>query len=54
MCIRDSCAGGYAVEGRGSFLFEAIDGDYTNVLGLPIPFVFGLLRDAGWRFGGQE
>jgi len=45
------CAGGYAVEGRGAFLFERIDGDYTNVLGLPMPTLYGLLRDAGWRFG---
>ncbi len=45
------CAGGYAVEGLGSFLFERIEGDYTNVLGLPMPTLYGLLRAAGWRFG---
>jgi septum formation protein len=44
------CAGGYAVEGRGIFLFERIEGDWTNVIGLPIPRLIGLLRACGWRF----
>lgn len=45
------CAGGYMAEARGAFLFEQIDGDWFNVLGLPILDVFGALRDLGWRFG---
>jgi len=49
-----ACAGGYAVEGRGGFLFDRIDGDYTNVLGLPMPTLYGMLRAAGWRFGGPS
>ena len=44
------CAGGYMAEGRGAFLFERIDGDWFNVLGLPILQVFGALRELGWRF----
>jgi septum formation protein len=44
------CAAGYAAEGRGAFLFERIDGDFTNVLGLPVPRLFDLLRARGWRF----
>jgi septum formation protein len=44
------CAAGYAAEGKGAFLFERIDGDFTNVLGLPVLRLFELLRARGWRF----
>ncbi|MEZ4240208.1 MAG: Maf family protein [Myxococcota bacterium] len=44
------CAGGYAVEGRGAFLIERIDGDLFNVIGLPLLQVITALRGAGWRF----
>lgn len=30
-------AGGYAIQGRGSALVEEIDGDFWNVVGLPVP-----------------
>lgn len=43
------CAGGYAVEGSGVFLFERIDGDWFNVIGLPLLDVLGALRQLGWR-----
>jgi septum formation protein len=38
-------AGGYAIQGRGAALVASIDGDYTNVVGLPVPT---LLELAPW------
>jgi septum formation protein len=46
------CAGGYAVEGRGAFLVDRIEGDWTGVLGLPLYRVLAAVRALGWRFGG--
>lgn len=43
------CAGGYAIEGRGVFLFERIEGDWFNIIGLPLLDVMGALRARGWR-----
>jgi len=40
-------AGGYAVQGIGSFLVERIEGSYSNVVGLPACEVIVGLRDAG-------
>jgi septum formation protein len=38
-------AGGYAIQGRGAALVEAIDGDYTNVVGLPLAALLELWPD---------
>jgi septum formation protein len=43
------CAGGYAIEGRGAQLFARIEGDYFNVIGLPLFRVVDALRGMGWR-----
>jgi septum formation protein len=32
----DGRAGGYAIQGRGAALVARIDGDYLNVVGLPL------------------
>ena len=44
------CAGGYAVEGKGSFLIDKIEGDWFAVIGLPLYDVHRALREFGWRF----
>jgi|GEM_PF-22353 len=43
------CAGGYMVEQRGAWLIEACEGDWYNVIGLPILPLVGRLRARGWR-----
>jgi septum formation protein len=43
-------AGGYEAERGGAFLFDRIDGDWFNVLGLPLLRVFDGLRRRGWRW----
>jgi septum formation protein len=42
-------AGGYAIQGRGGALVEAIEGDYLNVVGLPAALLVRLLAE---RFAG--
>ena len=37
-------AGGYAIQGTGGAIVEAIDGDYLNVVGLPVPAVRALVQ----------
>lgn len=46
------CAGGYAVDGHGAWLFERIDGDWYNVVGLPVLAVISALRELGWTYDG--
>jgi septum formation protein len=38
-------AGAYAIQGRGSALVESIDGDFWNVVGLPVPELLRLAPD---------
>lgn len=40
-------AGAYAIQGLASRFIERIDGSYSNVVGLPVATVYGLLRQAG-------
>ena len=44
-------AGGYAIQGRGAVLVQEIEGDFWNVVGLPVPRLLelapGLVRPGG-------
>jgi septum formation protein len=42
-------AGGYAIQGLASRFVTGIDGSYSNVVGLPIAHVYGLMRAAAGR-----
>jgi septum formation protein len=42
-----ACVGAYRLEGMGAQLFEAVDGDYFTVLGLPLWPVLAELRRVG-------
>jgi septum formation protein len=40
-------AGGYAIQGRGAVLVERIEGDYSNVVGLPLSALAEGLKEFG-------
>ncbi len=44
--VRDK-AGAYAIQGLGSLLFEKVDGDFFNVVGLPVNVLFQELKKFG-------
>jgi len=43
-------AGAYGIQGFGSALVERIEGDFFNVMGLPVPALLTLLADTGFRY----
>jgi septum formation protein len=40
-------AGAYAIQGIASRWITGIEGDYSNVVGLPVPLVWEMLRQYG-------
>lgn len=42
-------AGGYGIQGKGSLLVEKLEGDFYNVVGLPIARVVRALEQLGIR-----
>lgn len=40
-------AGAYGIQGKGATLVDRVDGDYTGVVGLPVPLLMNLLEEAG-------
>lgn len=40
-------AGSYALQGIGGLFVDRVDGDFSSVIGLPLPKVYRLLRRAG-------
>lgn len=41
-------AGAYAIQGMGALFVEGVEGNYSNVVGLPIPLTQSLFRDLGF------
>jgi septum formation protein len=41
-------AGGYAIQGRGAALVETVDGDFWNVVGLPVSELLKLAPELLW------
>lgn len=41
-------AGAYAIQGLGALFVEAVEGNYSNVVGLPVPAVYRLFARLGY------
>ena len=43
-----NCAGGYMIENLGAWLIDSVDGDWQNIIGLPVLPVLSCLRKLGF------
>ena len=41
-------AGGYGIQGRAAAFIPAINGSYSNVVGLPLAEAMAMLKGLGW------
>ena len=48
------CAGGYMMEHKGAWLIKKIEGDWQNVIGLPIFALTEHLRSLGFGYFGEN
>lgn len=44
-----SCAGCFALEGRGGLFVEKLDGCHSNVIGLSLPLLYQMLSELGYQ-----
>jgi septum formation protein len=49
----EGAAGAYRIQERAGFLVESIQGSYSNVVGLPLEALYGMLVRHRYDFGGQ-
>ena len=42
-------AGGYRIQGIGSFFIERINGSFSNVMGLPMETFYGILKESNYN-----
>jgi septum formation protein len=42
-------AGAYAIQGRASAFVTGLEGDFFNVMGLPLEVLYRMLLEFGWR-----
>ncbi len=46
----EGAAGAYRIQGRAALYIEEIEGSWSGIVGLPIRELYGILRDADFRF----
>ncbi len=47
-------AGAYAIQGLGALFVERLEGNYSNVVGLPLPLTYRLLGEAGFSLTASQ